>query len=74
MAERYRSGYLVPRRRGTLSHAKALTTGECLHLESVHMPQLIFCPCPYTSLCFLVAIGRMLLSGIGGLIALFVIV
>jgi hypothetical protein len=49
MAARYRSGYLVSRRRGALSHAKALATGERLHLEWVHIPKLIFCPCPSTS-------------------------
>jgi hypothetical protein len=41
MAARYHSGYLVSRRRGALSHAKALATGERLHLESVHIPKLI---------------------------------
>jgi hypothetical protein len=57
MAARYRSGYLVSRRRGALSHANALATGERLHLESVHIPKLIFCPFPYTSLSFFIVIG-----------------
>jgi hypothetical protein len=37
MAARYRSGYLVSRRRA-LSHAEALATGERVHLEPVHIP------------------------------------
>jgi hypothetical protein len=42
MAARYRSGYLVSRRRGALSHAEALATGERLHLESVHIPKPLY--------------------------------
>ena len=38
MAVRCHSGYLVSRRRGALSHAEALATGERLHLDSVHIP------------------------------------
>ena len=57
MAARYRSGYLVSQRREAFSHAKALATGERLHLESVHIRKLIFYRCPYISLSFLIAIA-----------------
>jgi hypothetical protein len=46
---------LVSWRRGALSHAEALATGERLHLESVHTPELFSGLCPCTSLSFLIA-------------------
>ena len=41
MAARYRSGYLVSRWRGALSHAEALATEKRLHLELLHIPNLL---------------------------------
>jgi hypothetical protein len=54
MAGRCRSGYLVSRRRGALSHAEALATAERVHLEPVHIPNSF----PALSIhlaCFLIA-------------------
>jgi len=40
MAARYRSGYLVSRRREALFHAEALATGNAFTWTTVHIPKL----------------------------------
>jgi hypothetical protein len=48
----WRDGRALPlrlshsRRRGALSHAEALATGERLHLESIHIPKSALLPYP----------------------------